>query len=137
MVLVPSLKGGAIICAETTANFNISREWQTPATLKLPVPILNLRKLATRLFITGTAARDAEDGESSAFHVLFSRAFSESISNVNLSFCTIRNIFNLSGLLERVGSLIRLRLLDRSGSDARATGTSRAGGPAGHVVQER
>ena len=34
--------GGAIICAETTTNFNISREWQTPATLKLP--ILNLRK---------------------------------------------------------------------------------------------
>ena len=35
------------------------------------------------------------------FHVLFSRAFSESISIVNLSFCTIRIIFDR--LLERVG----------------------------------
>ena len=30
-------------CAETTAHFNSSRKWQTPATLKLP--ILSLRKL--------------------------------------------------------------------------------------------
>ena len=32
-------------CTESDANFKISREWQTPATLKLP--ILSLRKLAT------------------------------------------------------------------------------------------
>ena len=44
---------------------------------------------------------NAEEGarESSAFHVQFSRAFSASISNVNISICSIRNIFDR--LLER------------------------------------
>ena len=65
---------------ETTANFNFSREWQTPATQKLP--ILSLRKSAT----TSVLNWNAEDVVVSAFHVLYSRAFSVSISNVNLSF---------------------------------------------------
>ena len=105
--------GGAIICAETTTNFNISREWQTPATLKLP--ILNLRKRPgsqslrpgqpLALDCTSKLERTRGPGvTSSALHVLISRALSESISNVNLSFCTVRNIFDR--LLERVGCRI-------------------------------
>ena len=43
---------------------------------------------------------NAEEGESSAFHVQFSRVFSASISDVIISFCAIRKIFDR--LLERV-----------------------------------
>ena len=109
--------GGAIICAETTANFKISREWQTPATLKLP--ILNLRKrpgsqslrpgqpLALDRDCTSKLERKRGPGvTSSALHVLISRALSESISNVNLSFCTVRNIFDRLLPVERVGCRI-------------------------------
>ena len=37
---------------------------------------------------------NAEDVVSSALHVQFSRAFSASISNVNIAFCAICNIFD-------------------------------------------
>ena len=82
---------GASICAEMTANFKILREWQTPAKLKQPV--LNLWQLDCINWNAG-------DVVFAAFHVQFCRAFSASISNVNISFCTIRIIFDR--LLERV-----------------------------------
>ena len=95
---------------ETTANFKISREWQTPATLKLP--ILNLRKLVWVCHykcINWNAKVLTLWLQPERSSVQSSMAFSESISTVNLSFSTISNIFDrlLARVEVQVGRAIR------------------------------